>query len=499
MSPAIENSNRFIVLPTRGLRATPDNSGQSLQDFLTALSTVRSPAAAAQFVSDGGLQMSPAFRVLDSVAADGPKLVEMSMEVANELKANQPGLRIIPEKTFAPLRVRYEVAGSVPAAVAIPWVVRVSDATGRPVGGARVVAFTTFANRTGAQADTDPAGMVQLNLGGAACVDRLYVYAHHTYWGAFQEQVPTAAPWDVSLHPVNLAYLDCVRRLYGTGRPQDGAGVVVGVVDTGVGDHPDLTVAGGANTVLGENPADYTDNGDPHGTHVAGIIASRGVPPTGLGGIAPGVTLRSYRVFGRNAPGATNYAIMKAISQAVADGCHLVNLSLGSQGADPATEDAILHAWGSGTVVFAAAGNDGRQPVSYPAAGPLALAVSALGVRGTWPTGACEDAEVTHPFGATDPNEFVAAFSNVGAAVDLTGPGVGVVSTVTGGGYAPMSGTSMACPAVVGFAARLLAQFPHIFQSPPTVLRAQQISRLLLLTARPRGFPPDLVGMGLPV
>jgi subtilisin len=42
-------------------------------------------------------------------------------------------------------------------------------------------------------------------------------------------------------------------------------------------------------------------------------------------GLAPGVHLRSYRVFGKGRRGASNYAILKALDRAVADGCDLVN------------------------------------------------------------------------------------------------------------------------------------------------------------------------------
>ena len=63
------------------------------------------------------------------------------------------------------------------------------------------------------------------------------------------------------------------------------------------------------------------------------------------------MTLRSYRVFGKNAPEASNFDILKALDRAVSDGCDLVNMSLGSQGAvDAATHDAISNARANGTL-----------------------------------------------------------------------------------------------------------------------------------------------------
>jgi subtilisin len=273
--------------------------------------------------------------------------------------------------------------------------------------------------------------------------------------------------------------------------------VTVGIVDTGVGPHPDLLVAGGMNAVTGEDPNDFGDNGAGHGSHVGGIVAARGTPPQGLRGLAPGASLRSYRVFGKGASGASNFAIAKAIDQAVTDHCDIINLSLGGGPSDPATQSAVHDARQQGCVVIAAAGNDGRGPVSFPAADPLCVAVSAMGRKGTFPKGSLEEGEVKAPLG-TDADEFIAAFSNVGPEVDLTGTGVGILSTVPDG-YAPMSGTSMASPAVAGFAARLLSQLPAVLAMPRNQDRSDAIAKALLQSAKDRGFPAEMQGNGLPL
>ena len=274
--------------------------------------------------------------------------------------------------------------------------------------------------------------------------------------------------------------------------------MTVGVVDTGVGPHKDLVVAGGLNCVTGEDPKDFGDNGAGHGTHVGGILAARGVPPRGIRGLARGVALRSYRVFGKGAKGASNFAIAKAIDRAATDGCDLINLSLGGGPSDPVTQSAVHDARQQGCLVVAAAGNDGRGPVSFPAADPLCIAVSALGRKETFPKGSVDEGDVMGPFGTVDANEFIAAFSNVGPEINLTGTGVGILSTVPGG-YAPLSGTSMASPAVAGFAARLLAQLPDVLAMPRNQDRSDAIAKALLQSAKDRGFPATLQGNGLPL
>ena len=64
---------------------------------------------------------------------------------------------------------------------------------------------------------------------------------------------------------------------------------------------------------------------------------------------------------------ATNFAIAKAIDRAAHQGCHLINMSLGGGSPDPVISSAIADARSMGSVVIVAAGNDGRQPVSFPA------------------------------------------------------------------------------------------------------------------------------------
>lgn len=507
--PAKQTSQRYVLLPPRGLQplVTADERtvGPALRRMSTVLETARAgrkgkKAAAVQLASGASL------KVVDSIHENGAKLVEMTPDEMQKLRAAQPGLRIVPEVFFKPALYQPTIkpgAKIKATGVATKIVLTVvSKADGSPCKGVKVVAFTDFDQRLGAMGTTNASGKVSLALGATSKkLERLYAFSDLGFWGALQLDVTVKTGTVVKLVPIDLSFVDCVRHFYGSPDLTVGNGVRVGVVDSGVDTtHPDLRVDGGANTVTGEDEADFGDNGGHHGTHVAGIIAARGTPPTGLRGVAPGATLRSYRVFAKHVEGeedlASNFAIAKAIDRAVSDRCDLINLSLGGGDADDALRSAIADARAKGSVAIIANGNDDRSPVSFPASDPRAIAVAAMGRKGTFPAGSESAGDVAAPFG-TDKKDFVAAFSNVGPETDLIGPGVGVISTVPGG-YAIMSGTSMACPAVTGAAARLLAQHPQILAMPRDQTRSDAIAKLVLQAARTLGFAQDFEGSGLP-
>jgi subtilisin len=464
-------------------------------------------------------------RVLDSIHEDGAKLVEMSADMASSLRTTAPGVRIVPVVYYRPAvaprmtviarprvrkargkkspptrGVRKTATRAAAAPVAKITLTIISKMGSKPVAGATVVAFTDFASRAGDQGKTNAKGIVSLNLGAASKkLERLYVYPADSFWGRLDQAITVSSSTVVALDPIDFGFVDSLRFFYGNGGDDAGTGVTVGVVDTGVDtSHPDLTVQGGENTVTGESPGAFGDNGAHHGTHVGGIIAAHGQPGKGMRGVAPGVALRSYRVFGQGSEQASNFAIAKAIDRAVADGCDLINMSLGGGPQDPATSSAIADARAAGVLVIVAAGNDSRSPVSFPAADPRSIAVSALGRQGTFPTGAIEQGDVEGPFG-TDRKNYIAAFSNVGPEIALTGPGDGIISTVPGG-YAIMDGTSMACPAVTGLAARLLSRAANaaILAMPRNQARSDAMARALLESAGKLGFGPTLEGQGLP-
>lgn len=493
-------AQQFIILPPRGLSAA-GATAHAVRNFFTTLESVRHLPAAAGRASLRATVSAPAarMRVVDSIHEDGPKLVEMDTNTMAALRAAEPGVRIVPIVYYHPARApRAEIATKVRTArtgrAAGISITVVSAHGAAPVPGVNVVAFTDFDAREGAQGQTNQQGRATLALGGATKrVERLYLYAEEGFWSGLLKNVTLSSGFQATLQPIALPFTDAVRHFYGDELIAAGIGVKVGVIDTGVGPHDDLSVEGGVNTVTGEEPGNWKDNGSGHGTHVAGIIA--GQNPS-LIGVAPGVTLRSYRVFGKGADGATNFAISKAIDRAVADGCDLINMSLGGGDPDEATHSAIVDARAKGVLVFVATGNDDRAPVSFPASDSMALAVTALGRKGLFPAGTTQAADVVAPYG-TDRSNFIAAFSNVGPEVDLTGPGLGIISTFPGNKLAVMDGTSMACPAATGAAARLLAQLPNVLGMARDQARSDAMAGAVLRAAATLGLPAELQGSGM--
>jgi subtilisin family serine protease len=448
-------------------------------------------------------------KVVDSIGGDKAKLIECEPDDLAALRASHPSVRILPLVYFQPAVMRYQVAAkagvaasSARAKAAIKasaiTISIVSSTDGKAVANAKVVAFTDFASLAGAEGTTNARGQVALALGGSSKkIERLYVYPVSRFWPSLQNNIVLKAGTKVSLETIDLTLIDCVRHFYGGDDLTFGQGVTVGVIDCGVAlNHPGLTVQGGQNTVTGEKPTDFGDNGtDGHATHVAGIIAAKGTPPSGIRGVAPGATLRSYRVFGKGSDNASNFAIAKAIDAAVADKCDLINMSLGGTDDDTLTAEALTAAHNAGIVVLAATGNDSRKPVSFPAANSMCQAVSAMGRVGTFPKGTEPNGSIAAPFGK-DKKNFIADFSNIGPETDLTGPGVGVMSTVPSG-FGVMSGTSMATPAETGAAARLLATKSQILKMPRDQNRAAAMITAIASASKLLGFGPINEGKGL--
>jgi minor extracellular protease Epr len=216
-----------------------------------------------------------------------------------------------------------------------------------------------------------------------------------------------------------------------------GAGVKVGIIDTGIAPHDDLIIAGGANFV--DSASSYVDDNG-HGTHVAGTVAAL---DNGIGviGVAPGAHLYAIKVLDSSGSGYLS-DIIEGIDFAISEQLDIINMSLGTSSDSPALHTAVDAAYNSGILVVASAGNSGKRVITMDNVGYPAKYESAIAVA------------------ATDINNNRATFSSTGPAVEVAAPGVSVRSTYLNNGFATMSGTSMAAPHVSGHLALMIQAFP---------------------------------------
>ncbi|HVZ71456.1 MAG TPA: S8 family peptidase, partial [Polyangia bacterium] len=246
-----------------------------------------------------------------------------------------------------------------------------------------------------------------------------------------------------------------------------GKGVVVAVIDTGVTKVADLAqtkFVPGYNFVRNNTNAD-DDHG--HGTHVAGTIAQSTNNKLGVAGVAPEAAIMPLKVLSASGSGSVG-AIAQAIRWAADHGANVINMSLGGPRGVGTMESAVKYARDKGVVVVAAAGNDGRGRVGFPAAYPGVFAVA-----------------------ATQFDDSTTFYSNWGPEIDIAAPGGNVRVDQNGDGqpdgvlqhtvmdaqpgYRWFMGTSMATPHVAGVAALVMSA---------GVRTPDAVEQLLMETAR---------------
>ncbi|MFE1268553.1 type VII secretion-associated serine protease mycosin [Streptomyces sp. NPDC058757] len=268
-------------------------------------------------------------------------------------------------------------------------------------------------------------------------------------------------------------------------RTTKGEGVTVAVLDTGVdADHPDLagSVLPG-HDLIGFGAAEGDETWARHGTAMAGIIAGHGhgwADDSGVLGIAPGARILPVRVIleGKDkarerARKTRGTALAEGIRWAADHGADVINLSLGddskSAHPDPGEDAAVQYALGKGVSVVASAGNGGEKGdhISYPAAYPGVIAVTAVDRYGTR-----------------------ASFSTRRWYATVSAPGVDIVIADPDRKYYEGWGTSAAAAFVSGAVALVRSAHPD--------LTPAQVKKLLVDTARdrPEGGRSDAKGYG---
>lgn len=286
-----------------------------------------------------------------------------------------------------------------------------------------------------------------------------------------------------------------------------GAGISVGVCDTGIGPHGDLAHATDIGAFINNVhlPNDGADV-DSHGSHVCGTIGARPDQNSGsFQGIASGVDLFSARVFPSPDKGASNADIANAIDALSIDHqVDLINLSLGASQGSAIVQDVMQDARERGTLCVCAAGNsDG--PVEFPGAFPEGAAVAALGQIGWGPIGSMASLRLPSTSDRIgDQNLYHANFSCFGDEITCAAPGVGYISTVPERfgltlPYAPMGGTSMASPATCGLLAAILAESDAYTATNRDFTRSSMALSLLKQHSVDIGMQAKFQGAGIPV
>lgn len=263
--------------------------------------------------------------------------------------------------------------------------------------------------------------------------------------------------------------------------------VRVAVIDTGVDcTHPDFMNASGTSadsaaggqinftlsyafvqtTVAGAACAWFDDAG--HGTHTAGTVAASTQNGQGVAALGYPVELIIYKGLDSNGSG-DDVTLSNAIMKAADAGARVVSMSLGGAGYSQSLQDAINYAWQRNTLVVAAAGNSNVSTLTFPAGANHAIGVA-----------------------ASDSTNNRASFSNYGSYVDIAAPGVSILSTYpvnkNTGGYATLSGTSMATPHVSALAGLVAGTTPNV----PMDAVAQRIQQSANSTYANGGWFQDL-------
>jgi major intracellular serine protease len=252
---------------------------------------------------------------------------------------------------------------------------------------------------------------------------------------------------------------------------EGGKGIVVAVLDTGISkNHPFLK----DNIIDGKDfsgKGDYED-GNGHGSHVAGII--RQVAPNAellIGKVLDDDGGGSYQSIIDGINWATNYV------GANGERTRIINMSLGGSEPLDKLEQAILNAVSKGILVVVASGNEGnhlddRYEFSYPALYNECITV-----------------------GAIDKNSKMAGFSNEHLQLDVVALGVEVKSTYKNEGYAVLSGTSMATPHISSALALIIKIGEKQFQRE---LTESELYGLMLKSCCSLDYKKSLVGNGTP-
>jgi subtilisin len=360
---------------------------------------------------------------------------------------------------------------------------RVTGENDAPLAKATVIVW----GNPPAQSETDDQGEVHLTVFGGpiGSIKAVYVKPYANYWEKYLSQpaVIEAGANVIKLRPLTETFKNFpttgivgwgqrAMQIDQLGPTLTGRGVKIGIIDSGCDNtHPQLTrVQSGVDITNGGDKNSWINDQFSHGTHCAGVIGAASGAVQGIRGFAPEATIVPFKVF----PGGRFSDLIEALDECIKQEIDVVNCSLGSDAVSELVARKVQEALEAGVVLVFAAGNSGGS-VQFPGNLPGVVSVSAIGRLNEFPPDTFHAQNIL-PGGIGD--FFPARFSCFGPQIKLSGPGVAIISSVPGGGYAAWDGTSMAAPHITGMAALILAHHPA-FLSVAKQRNLQRVTQLL--------------------
>jgi len=365
-----------------------------------------------------------------------------------------------------------------------------------------------------AQAITDSAGLANLQTHAinGAVIDAVYVRPAADHWERYIQN-PSLDPAQDNV--IRLSPLKRASRRFPGERPYswgqrlmkfdrastdwDGAGTKIGLIDSGCDNsHPLLGhIANGVDLTQDDkdSPAWRLDELG-QGTHCAGSLAASAASSSDIVGCSPAAEMHIFKVL----PGGYFSDLLNALNQCIERRLDIALIGVSGEQFSELVAQKIAEARMNGIACIAGVGNSGG-PVQFPANVPGVLAVAAVGKLGEYPQDT-RHARRALPQLISYSGIYATNFSCWGPQVGLCAPGVAVVSTVPGRGYAAWDGTSMAASHVAGFSSLMLAHHPML-QSINYGTRAEERVSVLFDLLRAAAVPyvqvdPMRAGAGVP-
>ena len=247
-------------------------------------------------------------------------------------------------------------------------------------------------------------------------------------------------------------YLDVIQAAKAWDIQKGNPNIKVAVLDNAIDvDHPDLK----SKIVAKIDLANNDDNPMPpkqdmewtHGTHVSGLVGAATNNGIGIASIGFNISLMAVKISSDSTNGKTMSFGYQGIVWAADHGANVISMSWGGPGYYKTGQNVVNYAYNKGSVLVAAAGNDGNSSALYPGDYDHVICVA-----------------------STNSNDAKSSFSQYGKAIDVCSPGgsnakgFGIFSTVdyVASDYGYMQGTSMATPIVSGLCGLMLSEDPTL-------------------------------------